>query len=231
MPLDLGRTSYAQLASRKLIFTVARFIQYYLPPLPCLARLLIDASEERVPTKLVTVTAYSSAHPSVRGSHAHTQRFASATGSVLPSNLLVPQPIQLTFWASLTPAICPVKGPATVETVAGPFTGHTNPVWSVEFSPDGQHIVSGSGDGTIHASNFTRRKTETTDDVDFTDHFMINDEGWICGSKGELLMWIPSVHRRYLHRPSTIWISGKRGTSLNVSNFVHGCSWAACIDT
>jgi hypothetical protein len=60
---------------------------------------------------------------------------------------------------------------------------------------------------------------------------MINDEGWICGSKGELLMWIPSVHREYLHRPSTIWISGKRGTILNLSNFVHGRSWATCINT
>ena len=32
---------------------------------------------------------------------------------------------------------------------AGPFTGHTYPVWSVAFSPDGQYIVSGSDDQTI----------------------------------------------------------------------------------
>ncbi|KAN0111897.1 hypothetical protein V8E52_008103 [Russula decolorans] len=72
-------------------------------------------------------------------------------------------------------------------------------------------------------------KTEITNDVDFTDHFMINDEGWICGRKGELLMWIPSVHREYFHR--TIWISGKRRTILNLSNFVHGRDWATCINT
>jgi hypothetical protein len=60
---------------------------------------------------------------------------------------------------------------------------------------------------------------------------VINDEGWICGSKGELLIWIPSVHREYLHRRSTIWISGERGTVLNLSNFVHGRSWATCINT
>ena len=75
------------------------------------------------------------------------------------------------------------------------------------------------------------KKIETTNYVDFTDHSMINDGGWICGSKGELLMWIPSLHREYLHRPSTIWISGKRGTILNLSNFVHGRSWATCINT
>ena len=117
----------------------------------------------------------------------------------------------------------------TGETAAGPFTGHTDPVRSV--APDGRHIVSGSDDQTIRMSRVTIAKTETTNDVDFTDHFEINDEGWICGRKGELLMWIPSVHREYLHRRSTIWISGKRGTSLNVSNFVHGCSWVTCINT
>ena len=118
----------------------------------------------------------------------------------------------------------------TGETVAGPFTGHTDSVVSVAFSPDSQHIVSGSHDKTICVSNVTIRKTETTSDVDFTDHSLINDEGWICGSKGELLMWIPSVHRECLHSPSTIWISGTRGTILNLSNFVHGRNWAACID-
>jgi WD40 repeat protein len=119
----------------------------------------------------------------------------------------------------------------TGETEAGAFTGHTDRVNAVAFSPDGRHIVSGSNDRTIRVSSVTIRKTETTNDVDFTDHFMINDEGWICGSKGELLIWIPLVHREYLHRRSTIWISGKRGTSLDLSNFVHGRSWATCIDT
>jgi hypothetical protein len=82
----------------------------------------------------------------------------------------------------------------------------------------------------IRMSNVTIGKTETTNDVDFTDQSTINDEGWICGIKGELLMWIPSVHRERLHRPSTIWISGERGTILNISNFVHGRSWATCIN-
>ncbi len=116
----------------------------------------------------------------------------------------------------------------TGETVAGPFTGHTGPVRSVAFSPDGHHTVSGSDDRTIRMSNITKRKKEK--DVDFTDHSVIDDEGWICGSKGELLMWIPLMHREHLHRPSTVWISGKRETRLNLSNFEHGRNWATCIN-
>ena len=52
-------------------------------------------------------------------------------------------------------------------------------------------------------SNVTIGKTETTNHVDFTNHFMTNDEGWICGSKGELLMSIPMVDRDYFRCPST----------------------------
>jgi len=118
----------------------------------------------------------------------------------------------------------------TGETVAGPFAGHTGSVSSVAFSPDGHHIVSGSEDQTIRMSNVTVRKTETKNDVDFTDHSVIDDEGWVCGSKGELLMWIPPVHREHLRRPSTIWISGNHETSLDLSNFEHGPSWATCIN-
>ena len=114
---------------------------------------------------------------------------------------------------------------------AGPFIGHARSVMSVTFSPDGHHIVSGSFDRTIRLSNVTIWKTEATDDVDFTDYSVINDEGWICGSKGELLMWIPSAHRKSLHRPSTIWISGTHGTVLDLSDFVHGRSWTSCINT
>src|SRR6266702_3612792 len=41
----------------------------------------------------------------------------------------------------------------TGETMAVPFSGHSNWVASVAFSPDGQHVVSGSYDQTIRVWN------------------------------------------------------------------------------
>ena len=46
----------------------------------------------------------------------------------------------------------------TGETVAGPFSGHSDSVKSVAFSPDGQHIASGSEDQTICVWNATDRR-------------------------------------------------------------------------
>ena len=160
----------------------------------------------------------------------------------------------------------------TGETVAGPFTGHTDWIRSVAFSPDGQRVVSGSHDGTIRVWNVSTRgtapgpftghvdlvesvafspddqgnfssergsirtlnattgNTATTRPADFTDHSIINDEGWICGSNGELLVWIPLIHRAHLHRPSNLWVAGEYETRIDLSTSVHGRSWTTCIN-
>ena len=117
----------------------------------------------------------------------------------------------------------------TGETVAGPYTGHSGSVTSVAFSPDGQHIASGSDDQTIRVWKIMTGETKITGQVDFTNHSKINDEGWICGSNNELLMWIPPLHRSGLHRPSNIWISSEHETCLDLSTFVHGHNWSTCI--
>ncbi len=117
----------------------------------------------------------------------------------------------------------------TGERVASSFIGHKDSVESVAFSPDGQCIVS-SGRGPIRMLNATTGHTETTRHVYFTDHSVINEEGWICGSRGELLMWIPLPHRAHLHRPSNIWVTGEYETRIDLSTFMHGHSWATCIN-
>jgi len=44
---------------------------------------------------------------------------------------------------------CHVADAETGLQFGSPFTGHTNSVWSVAFSPDGKRIASGSSDKTI----------------------------------------------------------------------------------
>jgi len=77
--------------------------------------------------------------------------------------------------------------------VTGPFTD--TQIWftSVAFSPGWpahRSQVQTIGQFECGICNRENRKQMM---FDFTDHFMINDEGWMCGSKGELLIWIPSV--------------------------------------
>jgi len=115
--------------------------------------------------------------------------------------------------------------------VTGPFSGHSNWVTSVAFSPDGQHIVSGSGDQAIRLWNAITGETETTGQFNLTNQSKINAEGWMCGSNDELLMWIPPLHRANLHRPSNVWVSGEHKTRLDLSTFVHGHGWSTCINT
>ena len=72
--------------------------------------------------------------------------------------------------------------------------------------------------------------TRTTRHVNLAGNSVINMGGWICGGDGELLIWIPPLHRTGLYRSSTIWIAGKHVTHLNLSTFVHGQSWTTCMD-
>jgi len=113
-----------------------------------------------------------------------------------------------------------------------PFRGHMHQVRSVAFSPDGQHIVSGSNDCAIRLWNTmpVTAESETTGQVDFTAQSMMNDDGWICGSNNELLMWIPPAHRTGLHRPSNVWVAAEHETRLDLSTFKHGISWSTCIN-
>jgi len=70
------------------------------------------------------------------------------------------------------------------------------------FLPDGQRIVS-SGQVSIRMLSATAGKTESTRHLDFINDPEINDDVWICGSDGELLLWIPVTHREHLHRVFT----------------------------
>ena len=69
-----------------------------------------------------------------------------------------------------------------------PFRGHTNPINSVCFFPDGKRFATGSFDGTI--------KIWTLDEIPDGTNWELRDDGWVTGENGELMMWIPTDLRR-----------------------------------
>jgi hypothetical protein len=74
--------------------------------------------------------------------------------------------------------------------------------------------------------------TEDVQNIHFTHQSVISRDGWIYGKEGELLFWIPALHRGCLHRPGTVWAAGGTGleTRLDLSKFVHGSDWAKVYD-
>lgn len=62
----------------------------------------------------------------------------------------------------------------------------------------------------------------------FTDFAQISPNGWIMGSKGEYLFWVPPERRRGLWRPCVTHIAAEHITKVNFDKFVHGTRWTEC---
>ncbi|KIM46585.1 hypothetical protein M413DRAFT_421887, partial [Hebeloma cylindrosporum] len=145
----------------------------------------------------------------------------------------------------------------TGETISV-LEGHTNRVNSVAFSPDGKHIISGSDDKTIciwnadiiesavsiefitpkiqfssnphHALCGVHYLFENAMDTvgDWRDAIQVQQDGWILGPHGRLLLWVPPMYLPGLYRPRTKHFIGIVPMELDLSNFAHGPLWEFC---
>ena len=141
--------------------------------------------------------------------------------------------------------------------------GHTGTIYSVAFSPDGRHIVSGSRDQTTqiwdaqpggqldangpnniilspinfsslttHALTYTQSLfTNLSPDVkgDCRDFVHFQDDGWIVGPNGRLLLWIPlPYHSHFKYTPWTNLVIPKGFIELDLSRMCHGSIWHKC---
>ena len=118
-------------------------------------------------------------------------------------------------------------------TGAGSLTGMASVLELVASPSDGEFIIPSEPQVNLYVMLNTPTgnatgNTVTASQAEFANHSIINEDGWICGSNGELLIWIPLIHRAHLHRPSNIWVGGKYETRIG---FVHGHRWATCIES
>jgi len=111
--------------------------------------------------------------------------------------------------------------------------GHAKAVRSVAFTNDSRFIISGSDDTTIRKWDvraacqlpLKRRK----DPVATLASATLND-GWLVGSSGELILWVPAEYRTYLALlPLTLCI-GKVTVVIGVGDGgLHaGMDWNLC---
>ncbi|KAF8130209.1 WD40-repeat-containing domain protein, partial [Boletus edulis] len=108
----------------------------------------------------------------------------------------------------------------TGQCVVASFEGHTDHVFSVACSPDGNHIVSGSWDKTI-------KVWRTQALLSFSNLYMEN--GWIQSSTGSYFGWVAPWSRHAFIPPiHSLVISSKNIYQLDVDPALFGESWISC---
>ena len=170
----------------------------------------------------------------------HTGRVHSVAIS-LDGNLIVSGSSDKTIrvWSAITGDVLGV-----------PLQGHISDVLSVAISPDGKRIVSGSDETTIRVwdlESFTRPQSFESPAIQFssdsihalrspsfshlqahTPHPLApNEDGWIIGPDGRLLLWVPASLYPLVYVPN-ILVALDDASKFDLSHFAHGESWHKC---
>ena len=111
----------------------------------------------------------------------------------------------------------------SAETVIGPLKGHEGSVPSVAISNDGHHVVSCSDDSTTRVWDLKKLHGSFTHDVQVPD-----EDGWVKGESGELLFWVPRIHRCSFYGPRSLIVIGQHQTRVNYSHVQFGEDWIKC---
>jgi len=68
----------------------------------------------------------------------------------------------------------------------------------------------------------------TNDIGDWRDFIQVQQDGWILGPQGKLLLWVPPMYLPGLYHPRTKCVIGIAPMELDLSNFAHGPLWELC---
>jgi len=110
---------------------------------------------------------------------------------------------------------------------------HTAGVQSVVFTRDGRFIISSSSDTTIRKwdarAAYQLPSERSNDPVALLESATLKD-GWLVGSSGELILWVPAEYRAYLQvNPCTLVIGQSRIViGVGDSGLHAGLNWTSC---
>ncbi|KAG1855060.1 hypothetical protein C8R48DRAFT_638779 [Suillus tomentosus] len=59
-------------------------------------------------------------------------------------------------------------------------------------------------------------------------HYVPNEEGWVIGPEGRLLLWIPLNFHSAVYAPGNTLVIANNALQLDLSRVAHGTSWHRC---
>ncbi|KAJ7732752.1 hypothetical protein DFH07DRAFT_780864 [Mycena maculata] len=125
------------------------------------------------------------------------------------------------------------------QQISEPLHGHNSFVPSVAFSPNGRHIVSGSYGNTVRIWDAGEPHYNDPHNIPINllypgTHYLslaltLNQDGWLVGQTGELVLWIPNHLITRLPRPFLLGIcGGPLMIKFDTETFHHGREWIRC---
>jgi len=111
--------------------------------------------------------------------------------------------------------------------------GHVHAVRSVAVTPDSDFIVSGSEDTTIRKWDVPAVHELASEQRSGRVGALVSAtlvDGWIVGSSGELILWVPAEYRTYLQIDICTLVVGRSRVVIGLSNGgLHaGSDWISC---
>ena len=150
------------------------------------------------------------------------------------------KPIQSVAWSLDGHFICTGSGDyklrlwdAKTGTSLATLHGHTGEVNSVVFTSNEQSIISGSDDGTVRVWDVKAACSIASGSCGNAVAALAGAalvDGWLVGSSGELLLWVPAEYRGYLQLPPCTLRIGRSRVVIGVgtSGLHAGSNWSSC---
>ena len=113
----------------------------------------------------------------------------------------------------------------TGDQVGNDLNKQTTDFLSSTFSPI--HFSSSATHGLYDAQSLFVDMSDVSGDC--RDLIHLQNDGWIVGPNGKLLLWVPpSYHKLFLYTPWTHLVIPRGSPELDLSKMAHGPAWHRC---